>query len=148
MPSFTGLQPLVSILPQLEGPKVALESSKNEIIKGVKNDLDRRRLRLQSYFDKEVIIAKMGELHSNLMKKIELVHHKASTALQAGREGDFEFGFGGNVALVTTAGGSDSVSTMTNLSLTVVEPSCGRRFQFFTLEVPFHGFMPISFFQK
>jgi hypothetical protein len=29
------------------------------------------------------------------------------------------------------AGGNDSVSTLTNLSLTVVEPSCGRRFQFF-----------------
>ncbi len=109
-----------------------LESSKNEIINGVKNNLDERRLGSQSYFDKEEIIAKMGELHSNLMKKIKVVGRKASTALQAGREGgDFEFGVGGDVALVTTAGGSDSVSTMTNSSLTIVEPSCGRKFQFF-----------------
>jgi hypothetical protein len=123
-----------------------LESSKNEIINGVKNDLDERKLGLQSYFDKEEIIAKMGELYSDLMKKIEVVGRKASTTLQAGREGDFKFGFGGDVALVTTAGVSDSVSTMTNLSLTLVEPSCGRRFHFFTQEVPFHGFMPILCF--
>jgi hypothetical protein len=128
-PPFTGL-PHVSILAQLEGIKAALESSKNEIFNGVKNDLDKRRLGSQSYFDKEEIIAKMGELHSDLMKKIKLVGHKASTALQAGHEGDFEFGFGGDAALVM-AGGNDSVSTLTNLSLTVVEPSCGRCFQFF-----------------
>ncbi len=65
------------------------------------------------------------------MKKIDLVGHKASTALQAGHENDFEFGFGGDAALVTTAGGNESVSTLTNSSLTIVEPSCGRHFQFF-----------------
>jgi hypothetical protein len=145
-PPFTGLPPHVSILAQIKGIKAAHESSKNEIFNGVKNDLDERRLGLQSYFDKEEIIAKMGELHSNLMKKIELVGRKASTALWAGHEGDFEFGFGGDAALVT-AGGNDSVSTLTNLSLTIVEPSCGR-FRFFTQEVPFHGFMLILFFQK
>ncbi len=97
MPSFTGLPPHVNILAQLEGLKVVLESSKNEIINGVKNDHDgRRRLGSQSYFDKEEMIAKMGELHSDLMKKIKVVGHKASTALQAGHEGDFEFGSGGD----------------------------------------------------
>jgi hypothetical protein len=131
MPSFTGLPPPVSILAQLKGLIAVLESSKNEILNGVKQDLDGRRLGLQSYFDKEEIIAKMGELHSNLMKKIEVVGRKASTALKDSREGDFEYGFGGDVALVIEAGGSDSVSTMTNLSLTIVEPSCGRRFQDF-----------------
>jgi hypothetical protein len=59
-PPFASLPPHVSILAQLEGIKVALESSKNEILNGVKNDLDKRRLGLQSYFDKEEIIAKMG----------------------------------------------------------------------------------------
>ncbi len=110
---------------------MVLESSKNEILNGVKNDLDERRLGSQSYFDKEEIIVKMGELHSDLMKKIKLVGHKASTALQAGHEDDFEFGFGGDAALVTMAGGNESVSTLTNSSLTVVEPSCGRQIQFF-----------------
>ena len=89
MPSFTSLPPHVSILAQLKELKAALESSKNEIINGMKNDLDKRRLGSQSYFDKEEIIAKMGELHSNLMKKVEVVGHKASSALQAGHEGDF-----------------------------------------------------------
>jgi hypothetical protein len=80
-PPFTGLPPHVSILAQLKGIKAALESSKNEILNGVKNDLDERRLGSQSYFDKEEMFAKMDELHSNLMKKIELVCCKASTAL-------------------------------------------------------------------
>jgi hypothetical protein len=138
-PPFTGLPPHVSILAQLEGIKAALESSKNEILNGMKNDLDERRLGLQSYFDKEEIIAKMGKLHSNLMKKIKLVGRKASTALQAGHEGDFEFGFGGDAALVTMAGGDDSVSTLTNSSLTIVEPSCGRQFQFLHRRYSFTG---------
>jgi hypothetical protein len=85
-------------LPNLKG-WAGLESSKNEIINGVKNNLDKRRLGLQSYFDKEEIIAKMGELHSNLMKKIEVDGRKVSTTLQVGREGDFEFSFGGDIAL-------------------------------------------------
>ncbi len=89
MPSFTCLPPHVSILAQLEGLKVALESSKNEINNGVKNELDGRPLGLQSYFDKEEIIAKMREPHCDLMKKVEVVGHKASSALQAGHEGDF-----------------------------------------------------------
>jgi hypothetical protein len=67
MPSFTRLPPHVSILAKLEGLKAALESSKNEIINGMKNNLDGRRLGSQSYFDKEEIVAKMGELHSNPM---------------------------------------------------------------------------------
>ncbi len=50
-PSFIGLPPHVSILAQLEGLKDALESSKNKVINGVKNNLDGRRLGLQSYFD-------------------------------------------------------------------------------------------------
>jgi hypothetical protein len=57
-PPFTGLPPHVSILAQLKGIKGALESSKNEILNGVKNDLDKRRLGSQSYFDKEEIIAR------------------------------------------------------------------------------------------
>jgi len=61
-PLFTGLPPHVSVLAQIESLKVALEEAKDSIIGGVKTDLDGRRLGSQSYFDKEEIIKKMGEL--------------------------------------------------------------------------------------
>ncbi len=39
-PSFTGLPPHVSILAQLQELKAAIEKSQQEIVEGVKNDLD------------------------------------------------------------------------------------------------------------
>ncbi len=68
-PPFTGLPPHVSILARIKGIKAVLKSSKKVILNGVKNDVDKRRLGLQAYFDKEEIIAKMVELHSDLMKR-------------------------------------------------------------------------------
>jgi hypothetical protein len=53
MPSFTSLSRHVCILVQLKGLKAMLSSSKDEIISGVKSDLERIWLGLQSYFDKE-----------------------------------------------------------------------------------------------
>jgi len=50
-PSFTGLPPHVCILAQLEGLKAEIAKSKDEIIAGVKSDLDERRLGSQLYFD-------------------------------------------------------------------------------------------------
>ena len=59
-PTFTGLPPHVSILAKLEGLKVELHWAKNQIIDGVKEDLNGRCLGSQSYFDKEEIIANKG----------------------------------------------------------------------------------------
>jgi hypothetical protein len=53
----------VCILAQLEGLKESLAQVTDNIINGAKNDLDNRRLGLQSYFDKEEIIQKMSEMH-------------------------------------------------------------------------------------
>ncbi len=76
--------PHVCILAQLERLKAEIAKSKDEIIAGVKSDLDERRLGSQSYFDKEELIAKMAEFHVGMMRKVEVVGHKSSTAIQAG----------------------------------------------------------------
>ena len=120
-PSFTGLPPHVCILAQLEGLKAALESSKDDIIAGVKSDLDGRRLGSQSYFDKEEIIAKMGELHVELMRKVEVVGRKSSTAIQAGY-GDADFSGGDQFDVLMPAATS---------AHTLVDPGSGKRFQIF-----------------
>ena len=94
----------------------------------MKEDFDRRRLGLQSYFDKEEIAENMGELQNELLWRVkEVVSHKSYSALQAGRDG-----YSGAEAKVT-AGDAESVSTITNSSafIAVVEPSCGKRLQFF-----------------
>jgi hypothetical protein len=125
-PSFTGLPPHVCILAQLEGLKAALESSKDKIIAGVKSDLDGRWLWSQSYFDKEEIIAKMAEFHIKMMRKVEVVERKSSTAIQAGCE-DADFSSGHEVV----EGPADSISTITASSAHTLVDSSGKRFQIF-----------------
>jgi hypothetical protein len=127
-PTFTGLPPHVCILAQLEGLKEKMESTGDRIIGEVKDDLDGRRLGSQSYFDKEEIIAKMGEFHQEMIRRVEVVGRKSSTYLQGGNAGHH------SGAEVTLGGVNDSaVCTIANSSsaLTIVEPSCGRKFQFF-----------------
>jgi len=126
-PSFTGLPPHVSILAQIESLKVALEGAKNSIIGGVKADLDGRRLGSQSYFDKEEIIQKMGELHSKLLRRVEVVGRRSATVLQHQAGGNDAAGH------VVTVGGAESVSTLsvdTSVSVTMVEQG-GKKFQYF-----------------
>jgi hypothetical protein len=76
----------VSILVQVEGLKVVLEEMSDKIISGVKPDLDGRRLGSQLYFDKEEIIAKIGELHIELLWKVDIVRRRASITAQQGRD--------------------------------------------------------------
>ena len=78
-PTFAGLPPHISILAKLEGLKVELHQAKDQIIDGLKKDLDGRCLGSHSYFDKEEIIAKMGELHNELLHKVEVVGWRSST---------------------------------------------------------------------
>ncbi len=141
-PSFTGLLPHVSILAQLQQElKAAIKKFQQEIVKGVKNDLDGRRLGSQSYFDKEEIIQKMGVLHAELMRKVDIVGQQSSTAVQACRE---ELDFGSSATEVTLCGGDDQggasdISALTNTSttITIVEPSHGKRFMYVYLEGSF-----------
>jgi hypothetical protein len=82
-PTFTGLPSHVSILAQIESLKVGLKEATDSIIDGVKADLDGRQLGLQSYFNNEEIIQKMGELHGKLLRWVEVVTRRAATTLQA-----------------------------------------------------------------
>ena len=124
-PTFTGLPPHVCILAQLEGLKEKMEHTGDRIISQVKDDLDGRRLGSQSYFDKEEIIAKMAEFHQEMIRRVEVVGRKSSASLQGGDVGRHNED-------VMVGGVSNSASTITNSSaLTIVEPSCGRKFQFF-----------------
>jgi hypothetical protein len=88
-PSFSGLLPYDSILSQIELLKVALKEATEAIIDGVEADLDGQQLGLQSYFDKEEIIQKMGELHAKLLRRVEVVSRRSATALQAGNDRGF-----------------------------------------------------------
>ena len=128
-PPFTGIPPHVSILVQIEGLKAALEDTSHKIISGVKADLDGRRLGSQSYFDKEEIIAKIGELHAELMRKVDIVSRRASITVQQGRDecAGVEITSGG------AAGSSGSVvSSLSSYEpITLVDESDGKKFQFF-----------------
>ena len=103
-----------------------MERTGDRIISQVKDNLDWRRLGSQSYFDKEEIIAKMGEFHKEMMQRVEVVGRKLFSSLQGG-DACHHPG-----AEVTMDGVSDSAVSIANTSaLTIVEPSCGRKFQFF-----------------
>ncbi len=86
-----------------------------------------RLLGSQSYFDKEEIIEKMGELHNELLRCVEVVGRRLATALQAG----------GNDAAghEVTVGGSDRVSSLSvdaSASVTfLVEQGSGKKYQYF-----------------
>jgi hypothetical protein len=123
MPSFTGLPPHVSILAQIESLKVALKEAMESIINGVKADLDGRRLGLQSYFDKEEIIQKMGELHSKLLRRVEVVSRRSATMLQAGNDSRLEVAVGGSASV-------SSLSDSSGAAITLVEQDSGKKYQF------------------
>jgi hypothetical protein len=120
---------------------VALEEAKDSIIGGVKADLDGRRLGSQSYFDKEEIIEKRGELHNELLRHVEVVGRRSATALQAG---------GNDAGHEVTVGGSDSVSSL--LMLLLLSPwlnkVVGKNINNFILQMSCHVFQPILFSQK
>jgi len=129
-PSFTGIPPHVSILVQIEGLKSSLEETSDKIISGVKADLDGRRLGSQSYFDKEEIIAKIGELHVELMRKVDAVSRRSSiTALQQ----RMDECAGVEITLGGAAGSLGSVvSSLSSCeAITLVDENDGKKFQFF-----------------
>ncbi len=120
MPSFTGLLPHVSILAQIELLKVALKEATESIIDGVKVDLDGQRLGSQSYFHKEEIIQKMGELHGELLRRVEVVSRRSATALQAGNDSGLEVTVGGLAS-------ESSLSDLSGAAITLVEQDSGKK---------------------
>ncbi len=94
------------------------------IINGVKADLDGSRLGLQSYFDKEEIIQKMGELHGELLWWVEVVSRRSVTVLQAGNDSGSEVTVGGSANML-------SLSDLSGAAITLVEKDSGKKYQFF-----------------
>ncbi len=124
MPLFTGLPPHVSILAQIELLKVALKEATESIIDGVKVYLDGRWLGSQSYFDKEEIIQKMGELHGELLQRVEVVSRRSATALQARNDSSSEVTVGGSASVL-------SLSDSSGAAITLFEQDSGKKYQFF-----------------
>ncbi len=94
------------------------------IIDGVKVDLDGQQLGLQSYFDKEEIIHKMGELHGELLRRVEVVSWRSAITLQAGNDGSLEVPVGGLTSVL-------SLSDLAGAAITLVEQDSGKKYQFF-----------------
>ncbi len=111
MPPFTGLPPHVSILSQIELLKVALKKATEPIINGVKADLDGQWLGSQSYFDKEEIIQKMGELHGELLRRVKVVSRRSATTLQAGNDGGSEVTVGGLTSVLSLSDSAGAAIT-------------------------------------
>ncbi len=120
-PLFTGLPPHVSILDQIELLKVALKEATESVIDGVKVDLDGQWLGSQSYFNKEEIIQKMGELHGELLRRVEVVSPRAATALQAGNDSGSEVTVGGSANVLSL---SDSLGA----AITLVEQDSEKKY--------------------
>jgi hypothetical protein len=120
-PVFTGLPPHVVLLAKCEELKLELKQAKEDIIAGVKEDLDNRRLGSQSYFDKEEIIGKMTEYHNEVLKRVDHVGYSGFAAL---RENELPNGSYDNIQI----GGASEDGDLEGI--TMVEPD-QRRFQFF-----------------
>ena len=80
--------------------------------------------RVTSHFDKEEILARMNELHNELLKKVDICGQSSATALR-----NIQVGNGISDKFLVSNDGDKSFS----LPLTIVEESASksRRFQFF-----------------
>ncbi len=84
-PTFTGLPPHITILANL---KLEMKATRDTILTGVEAELDKRRVGSQSHFDKEEILARMDELHNELLKKVDILGQSSATALRNVQVGD------------------------------------------------------------
>ena len=74
----------MSILTQIEELKIALKTATEAILNGVKEDLDRRRLGMESYFAKEEIVAEIKMMRADMTQRMNtIVRSSSSFALQA-----------------------------------------------------------------
>ncbi len=112
------------ILAQFEGLKESLAQVTDNIINGVKNDLDNQHLGSQSYFDKEEIIQKMSEMHQEMLKKVEVFGRRSATLIQ-----------GQSVTSVEVVFGADTIREQefeVDDAITIVEAGrAGKGYQYF-----------------
>ena len=95
-PVFTGMPPHVSILTQIEELKIALKTSTEAILNGVKEDLDGRRLGTESYFAKEEIVAEIKSMRADMTERMNHIARSSSSfALQAPYDVQPEIAVGG-----------------------------------------------------
>ncbi len=61
-PTFTGLPPHITILAYFKQLQLEMKATRDTILTGVEEELDKRCIGSQSRFDKEEILARMDEL--------------------------------------------------------------------------------------
>ncbi len=59
-----------------------MNATRDIILTGVEAELDKRCIGSQNHFDKEEILARMDELHNELLKKVDVCGWSSATALQ------------------------------------------------------------------
>jgi hypothetical protein len=124
IPTFTGLPPHITILANFEQLKLEMNATRDIILTGVEAELDKRCIGSQNHFDKEEILARMDELHNELLKKVDVCGWSSATALQ-----NVQVGNGISDEFLVSGDGEENFSR----PLTIVEESASnsRRFQFF-----------------
>ena len=123
-PVFTGLPPHV-ILTKIEELKEALKMATDAIPDGVKEDLDGRRLGLESYFAKEEIVAEIKLMRVDMTQRMETIDRSSSScALQVPyvQQEGFEVAVGGS--------GEDTWSP-SDSAVTLFNRGTGHQFQYF-----------------
>jgi hypothetical protein len=59
-----------------------MKATRDTILTRVEAELDKRPIGSQSHFDKEEILARMDELHNELLKKVDTCGQSSATALR------------------------------------------------------------------
>ncbi len=123
-PTFTGLPPHICILANFEQLKLEMKATRDTILTGVEAELDKRCIGSQSHFDKEEILARMDELHNELLKKVDICGRSSATELQ-----NVQVGNSISDEFLVSGDNDENFSR----PLTIVEESASnsRRFQFF-----------------
>jgi hypothetical protein len=81
-PTFTCLPPHITILAKFEQLKIEIVLSRDVILKGVEEELDKRRIGSQSHFNKEEVISRMLLLHKEIVKMVDGCGRSLAIALQ------------------------------------------------------------------
>jgi hypothetical protein len=81
-PTFNGLPPHITILANFKQLKLEMKATRDTILTGVEVlEHDKRCIGSKSHFNKEEILARMDELHSELLKKVDICGQSTATAL-------------------------------------------------------------------
>jgi len=124
-PTLTGLPPHITILANFEMLRVELVESKVVILTRVEAKLDKRRIGLQSHFNKEEIIELMITLHNELLKKVDICSQASANVFQNACFVGVKDGTGFNFIFLT------ALEEVTDKSLTIVPSNRSKKFHFF-----------------